>query len=88
MYSCAVCGCNQSRTDLVDEVFKVEGEYVLVEGIPAEVCTRCGEQSVSLETAETVRRAVKEAAPKRAVQMLVFDFASTETIQSADVVIP
>lgn len=88
MYSCAVCGCNQSRTDLVDEVFKVEGEYVLVEGIPAEVCTRCGEQSVSMETAETVRCAVKEAAPKRTVQMRVFEFASKETVQSADMVIP
>ena len=38
---------------MVDEVFKIDEEYVLVDCIPAEVCSRCGEQSCTFETAET-----------------------------------
>lgn len=77
MFSCAVCGCQQSRAGLVDEVFNVDGEYVLVESIPAEVCTRCGEQSVSVETFEAVRLAIKGGTvPARSIQMRVFEFSA------------
>lgn len=79
MFECAVCGCKESRSEVVDEVFKIDGEYVLVERIPAEVCSRCGEQSFSLETAETVRRMVsKGVIPTRSIEMRVFQFASIE----------
>ena len=85
MFSCAVCGCKQSRTDLVDEVFNVDGEYVLVERIPAEVCTRCGEQSVSIETFKAIRLAIKGGAiPYRSVQMAVFDFESAGNTRARD----
>ena len=85
MFSCAVCGCKQSRMDLVDEVFQVDGEYVLVEHIPAEVCIRCGEHSVSVETSERVGLSIKEGtAPVRSVQMRVFKFASARNSRSAD----
>ena len=79
MFVCAVCGCKESRSEVVDEVFKIDEEYVLVERIPAEVCARCGEQSFTLETAETVRKMVnKEATPTRSIEMRVFHFASME----------
>ena len=82
MFSCAVCGCKQSRTDPVDEVFNVDGEYVLVERIPAEVCTRCGEQSVSIETFKAIRLAIKGGVvPARAVQMRVYEFGAAEGIR-------
>ena len=85
MFNCAVCGCERSRTDLVDEVFNIEGEYMLVERIPAEVCTRCGEQSVSIETFETVRLTIKRgAAPYRSVQMTVFEFQTIAAAKVAD----
>lgn len=89
MFVCAVCGCKESRPELVDEVFKIDGEYVLMQSIPAEVCARCGEQSFSLETAETVRQAVKAgAAQAKSIEMRVFEFASKKTVQSADAIIP
>ena len=79
MFVCAVCGCKESQSEVVDEVFKIDEEYVLVERIPAEVCSRCGEQSFTLETAETVRKMVnKEATPTRSIEMRVFQFASME----------
>ena len=89
MFNCAVCGCKGSRTDLVDEVFNIEGEYVLVEHIPAEICTRCGEQSVSIETVEAVRLTVKGGdVPYRSVLMRVYEFEpTTSNIKAADAAI-
>ncbi len=89
MFSCAVCGCKKSRMDLADEVFNIDGEYVLVERIPTEVCVRCGEQSVSIATSETVRLSIKGgAAPTRSIQMLVYEFAASGSARSADAIAP
>lgn len=55
MSTCAVCHVEKNREALVDEGFRVDGQYVLVGGIPAVVCGRCGEQTFSRETAEKVR---------------------------------
>ena len=88
MSECAVCGCKRSRTDLVDEVFHVDGAYVLVEHIPARICTRCGEEYISLETVEAVRLAVQGGAtPYRSIQMRVFEFEATEDVRAKDTVI-
>lgn len=59
MSTCAVCHAEENREALVDEVFHVDGQYVLVGGIPAVVCGRCGEQTFSRETAEKVRLMVQ-----------------------------
>lgn len=77
MFRCVICDCRESRQESVSEVFRVDGQYVLVEGIPAEVCVRCGEQAFSSETAEKVRLIVQgEAKAAASVSMQVFDFAS------------
>ena len=47
MSTCAVCHAEENREAPVDEVFRVDGQYVLVGGIPAVVCDRCGEQTFS-----------------------------------------
>lgn len=79
MFECAVCGCKKSRLEAVTEVFKVDGSYVLVEEVPAEVCDRCGEQSFSLDTAEKVRQTVAGGVPPvRSVEMRVFAFDPEE----------
>jgi YgiT-type zinc finger domain-containing protein len=61
---------------LVDEVFVINGKYVLVEGIPASICARCGEATFSRGTTERVRHMVhSEAQPVRTVVMDVFAYA-------------
>ena len=77
---CEVCDAADSREELVDEVFHLDGKWVLVGGIPASVCSRCGEQTFSWETAEKVRLMVHgEGEAKSSVSMQVYDFASTAT---------
>ena len=76
MFECPVCGCLDSRIELVKDVFQVEGRYVLVHDIPATVCSRCGEESFSSETAERIRLLVNgDGQPSRTVDMDVFEFA-------------
>ena len=76
MFACAVCHADESREELVEEVFRIEGEYVLVSGIPARVCVHCQEQTFSRETTEKIRRMLHgQASPARSIAMPVFEFA-------------
>ena len=77
MFTCAVCNAKESRAEVVDEVLRINGQYALVGGIPAEVCVQCREQAFSRETTEKVRLMVHgEAKTTTSVPMQVFAFAS------------
>ena len=40
MFVCAVCGADDGREELVEEVFNIEGRRFLVEGVPCmALCT-------------------------------------------------
>ncbi|MBV6400592.1 MAG: hypothetical protein CNIPEHKO_00885 [Anaerolineales bacterium] len=76
MFKCHVCGSTDYREELVNEVFQIDGKPVLVEKIPAQVCTRCGEEIFSRETTEKVRLLVHgKAKPIKSVQVDVFAYA-------------
>ncbi len=76
MFECAVCGSDECREELTDEVFHFSETHFLVVGIPATVCVRCGEQSFSRETAERVRLMLHGGAePTKTVPMPVFEYA-------------
>jgi HTH-type transcriptional regulator/antitoxin MqsA len=76
MFQCDVCGATEFHEEMVAEVFLIDGKRVLVEDIPAQVCTHCGEPIFSRATTEKVRRLVHGAAtPASVVQMEVYEFA-------------
>ena len=76
MIACGACLGKESRRELVEEVFRVDGRYVLVGGVPSTVCQRCGERSFSRETTEKVRQLVHgEVKAAKSVPMQVYDFA-------------
>ena len=75
MFRCRVCHSHESREELVEEVFQIDGKYVLVDRIPATICVRCGEETFSRETTEQVRLLVHgQAAPARSIALEVFEF--------------
>jgi len=75
MYKCSVCASQESRNEFVDEVFQFDGKYVLVDHIPATVCTRCGEETFSRENTEKIRQLVHgQAKPKKSIALDVFEF--------------
>ncbi len=76
MFTCSVCQLHESREQLTDEIFQIEGRYVLVDRIPATVCVRCGEETFSRETTERVRLLVHgQARPVKSIALDVFEFA-------------
>jgi len=75
MFKCHVCGSTESREELVKDVFIVDGKPVLVENIPAQVCSHCGEEVFSRETTEKVRLLVRGTVkPAKSIKMDVFDY--------------
>ena len=77
MFVCAVCGADDGREELVEEVFNIEGRCFLVEGVQCMVCARCGGQSFRRETAERGRPRLRgEPRPARSVSIRVYEFSS------------
>ena len=75
MFLCPVCHSHESREELVEEIFQIDGKYVLVDHIPATVCVRCGEETFSRETTEKVRLLVHgQAKPTKSIALEVFEF--------------
>ena len=73
MFKCHVCGSAEARAELASEVFLVAGKRILVERIPAQVCTRCGEATFSRETTEQIRELVHGSRPpSKTVPLEVF----------------
>jgi HTH-type transcriptional regulator/antitoxin MqsA len=73
MFKCHVCGHDAAKSELVSEVFNLDGRRVLVEKIPAQVCAHCGEAIFSRETTEKIRSMVHGAGhPIKTVSMDVF----------------
>ena len=76
MFTCSVCGAREGREEFVEEVFRIDGKYVLVDHIPASVCARCGEETFSRETTERLRLLVHgKAKPTKSIAVKVFEFA-------------
>ena len=76
MFTCSVCQSHDFREQLTEEIFQIDGKYVLVDGIPATVCIRCGEETFSREITERVRLLVhRQTRPVRSIALDVFEFA-------------
>ena len=72
---CEICGHSHAHPGKVTETFRADGKVIVVEGIPAEICDRCGAASFSAEVAERVRRMIH--GPHKAVRVIeaeVLDF--------------
>ena len=75
-FKCHVCGNATASDEFVNEVLNVNGRRVLVEHIPARVCTRCRESVFSRETTERVRQLVHGASrPTKTISLDVFELA-------------
>lgn len=73
-FICHVCGNSSAKSEYVSEVFTIEGRRVLVEHVPAEACTRCGERIFSRETTEKIRKLVHGShTPARTETLEVFE---------------
>jgi HTH-type transcriptional regulator / antitoxin MqsA len=75
MFRCRVCRSEDYQTEHISEVFNIQGEFHLVENIPAMVCSRCGEEVFSRETTEHVRVMLHRGnKPVRSISVGVFSY--------------
>jgi YgiT-type zinc finger domain-containing protein len=80
-----LCGEPDMKTDVWKEtmveqrvtyVLEVDGQFIIIENVPARVCLETGERFFSLETVERLQQTVwgrKE--PSRVIETPVFEFA-------------
>ncbi len=75
MFKCHVCNSTEYKDDYVSEILEINGRHVLVEDIPAKICLRCGEMTISRETTEKIRRMVHgDGKPKKSIMIDVFEY--------------
>lgn len=77
MSKCHVCSSAEFHTELVDEIFQIKNQFYMVEQIPAQVCSRCGEITFSRETTEKIRKMLQgDAQPVKSIQVEVFAYSN------------
>ena len=61
---CSIKGCSGNyEHKVIDQTFRKNGQVVVVEGIPAEVCDICGDSLLTPETSRKIDDVLSE--PKR-----------------------
>jgi YgiT-type zinc finger domain-containing protein len=80
MYKCAVCRGNDVLEETLDRAYRINGEHVIVYGIPATVCVNCGEVSFSIEDIEKVGEMLhyNERKPAKWITIPAFEFVRLE----------
>ena len=83
---CDVCYSRQARLETLDKVLRIDGEFVMVYGIPVEVCVDCGEEMFSDDDIERVRAALQGGGHKTAkrVALDAYDFADAKEITTTE----
>lgn len=73
---CDVCYSRLARVETLDKVLRIDGEFVMVYGIPAEVCVDCGEEMFSDDDIERIRATLHGGGRKTAkrVTLDAYDF--------------
>ncbi len=73
---CEICGVGTRIKKNVSEHFFINGNWVLVENIRAEVCSHCGEPTFSVDTGEHVCQLVQSGKPSgKAIETVVYEYA-------------
>lgn len=72
---CVFCGGEMEKR-IVTFAYQEGNKYLLVENVPAEVCTKCEEKTYSPEVTDELLKFVKhECKPVKTIDVPVFDFA-------------
>ncbi len=71
---CVFCG-GEVVSKNVTFVYKYSEQLLVIENVPAEVCTRCGEKTYSPETTDQIMAFAKQHfKPVKQVEVPVFDY--------------
>lgn len=73
---CEVCGTGEREDKLIRYSLSLGDRFVVVEHVPAMVCNRCGETTLTPEVVERLQKTVSTTrTPDRTIETPVYDFA-------------
>lgn len=73
---CNNCGNTEFYEDRIEKVFNIDGKLVLVERIPALICSHCQEPLITSDTAEYIRKLIHlEGTPKDVISTDVYEYS-------------
>ena len=74
--TCEVCAIGERRPQLIRYSLALKEGLVLVDHVPAEVCNRCGEVTLSPDVVERLQNKVwQQESPTRVIETPVYEFA-------------
>ena len=77
MFKCHVCQSTTFVQQTTHEIFEINGKFYLVENIPVEICTQCGEEIFDSKTTERIRQMLHET--NQPVKTISVDVLSYQT---------
>ena len=85
-WKCPVCQGRRGREETLDKVLRIDGDFVMVYGIPSIVCVYCGEEIFSDEDIEWVRMMLKGDGRKTAKQVTLdaYNFADAKELTATE----
>jgi HTH-type transcriptional regulator / antitoxin MqsA len=73
---CYNCGNSEFEHGTIGKISNIKGKLILVENIPAMLCSRCQEPFLNIETTEKVRLLLNSKhKPNKVIQTNVFEFS-------------
>ena len=76
--TCDLCG-GEARERKVSYAIELEGKWIIVENVPATVCSQCGDRLFSANAVEKLQHVVRDQkAPCRVLETPVIDFSASE----------
>jgi YgiT-type zinc finger domain-containing protein len=74
--SCDVCSADGRRPRPIQYSLSLADRLILVDHVPAEVCDRCGEATLSPDVVERLQQTIwRHEPPARFVETPVYEFA-------------
>ena len=74
---CEVRGVGNRQPQLVRYSLSLDEQLIVVEHVPAEVCSHCGETSFRPDVVETLQKTVWERRqPTRMIETPIYEFAA------------
>jgi HTH-type transcriptional regulator/antitoxin MqsA len=75
--TCDVCGAGERREQRIRYTLPLDDGFVVIDHVPAIVCSHCGEVSLRPEVVESLQNTIwGKRPPARVISTLVYDFAS------------
>jgi YgiT-type zinc finger domain-containing protein len=74
--TCDVCGAGERKPQLIRYTLTLDDKLVVVDHVPAEVCDRCGEVTITPDVLERLQKTIwQDQTPYRVIGTAVYEFA-------------